>query len=203
MEKKNSFESEDGSYCEEDEIGTNEKENINSNDKEAEEDDPTKLSNYVLIKAIAQTLTTILENNKKMSNYKEMVKKQSKQAFSANSIPNISIEDYLLRIQTYANMEKSTLIISLIFIDRLCHTADVTLTYYNIHRILFTSVLISIKYNEDSFYDNKYYSEIAGVKLKELKLLEYSFISMVNFKLYVSDEIYEKYQNYLDNSRQN
>ena len=203
MEKKNSFESEDGSYCEEDEIGTNEKENINSNDKEAEEDDPTKLSNYVLIKAIAQTLTTILESNKKMSNYKEMVKKQSKQAFSANSIPNISIEDYLLRIQTYANMEKSTLIISLIFIDRLCHTADVTLTYYNIHRILFTSVLISIKYNEDSFYDNKYYSEIAGVKLKELKLLEYSFISMVNFKLYVSDEIYEKYQNYLDNSGQN
>ena len=203
MDKKNSFESEDGSYCEEDEIGTNEKENINSNDKEAEEDDPTKLSNYVLIKAIAQTLTTILENNKKMSNYKEMVKKQSKQAFSANSIPNISIEDYLLRIQTYANMEKSTLIISLIFIDRLCHTADVTLTYYNIHRILFTSVLISIKYNEDSFYDNKYYSEIAGVKLKELKLLEYSFISMVNFKLYVSDEIYEKYQNYLDNSGQN
>ena len=203
MEKKNSFESEDGSYCEEDEIGTNEKENINSNDKEAEEDDPTKLSNYVLIKAIAQTLTTILENNKKMSNYKEMVKKQSKQAFSANSIPNISIEDYLLRIQTYANMEKSTLIISLIFIDRLCHTADVTLTYYNIHRILFTSVLISIKYNEDSFYDNKYYSEIAGVKLKELKLLEYSFISMVTFKLYVSDEIYEKYQNYLDNSGQN
>ena len=201
MDKRNSFESEGCSDCEEDEIVAKEK--TNNNDKEAEEDDPTKLPNYVLIKAIAQTLTTILENNKKMSNYKEMVKKQSKQAFSANSIPNISIEDYLLRIQTYANMEKSTLIISLIFIDRLCHTADVTLTYYNIHRILFTSVLISIKYNEDSFYDNKYYSEIAGVKLKELKLLEYSFISMVNFKLYVSDEIYEKYQNYLDNSGQN
>ena len=189
MEKKNSFESEDGSYCEEDEIGTNEKENINSNDKEAEEDDPTKLSNYVLIKAIAQTLTTILENNKKMSNYKEMVKKQSKQAFSANSIPNISIEDYLLRIQTYANMEKSTLIISLIFIDRLCHTADVTLTYYNIHRILFTSVLISIKYNEDSFYDNKYYSEIAGVKLKELKSIEYTFLELCDFKMFVNDKI--------------
>ena len=201
MDKRNSFESEGCSDCEEDEIVGKEK--TNNNDKEAEEDDPTKLPNYVLIKAIAQTLTTILENNKKMSNYKEMVKKQSKQAFSANSIPNISIEDYLLRIQTYANMEKSTLIISLIFIDRLCHIADVTLTYFNIHRILFTAVLISIKYNEDSFYDNKYYSEIAGVKLKELKLLEYSFISMVNFKLYVSDEIYEKYQNYLDNSGQN
>ena len=200
MDKRNSFESEGCSDCEEDEIVRKEK--TNNNDKEEEEDDPTKLPNYVLIKAIAQTLTTILENNKKMDNYKEMVKKQSKQVFSANLVPNISIEDYLLRIQTYANMEKSTLIISLIFIDRLCHTADVTLTYYNIHRILFTSVLISIKYNEDSFYDNKYYSEIAGVKLKELKLLEYTFISMVDFKFYVSDEIYEKYQNYLDNYEQ-
>ena len=197
MDKRNSFESEGCSDCEEDEIVGKEK--TNNNDKEAEEDDPSKLPNYVLIKAISQTLTTILENNKKMDNYKEMVKKQSKQVFSANLVPNISIEDYLLRIQTYANMEKSTLIISLIFIDRLCHTADVTLTYYNIHRILFTSVLISIKYNEDSFYENNYYADIAGVKLKELKLLEYTFISMVDFKLYVSNEIYEKYQNFLDN----
>ena len=70
------------------------------------------------------------------------------------------------------------------------------------NRILFGAILISIKYNEDTYYDNKYYSEIAGVKLKELKLLEYTFISMVDFKFYVSDEIYEKYQNYLDNYEQ-
>ena len=164
-----------------------------------ENNDPKKLPNYKLIKAIAKTLDTILENNKKKSNYKEIVKKQSKMAFSANLIPGISIEDYLLRIQTYANVEESTLIICLIFIDKLCHTADVTLTHYNIHRILFIAVLLSIKYNEDSFFDNQYYSEIAGVKIKELKLLEYTFVSMVDFNLFVSNEIYEKYKNYLDN----
>jgi len=144
-------------------------------------------------------LVTILENKKKKSNYKEIVKKQGKMAFSANLIPGISIEDYLLRIQTYANVKKSTLIISLIFIDKLCHTADVTLTHYNIHRILFTALLLSIKYNEDSFFDNQYYSEIAGVKIKELKLLEYTFVSLVDFNFFVSDEIYEKYRNYLEN----
>ena len=144
---------------------------------------------YKLIRSISYTLDTILENNKKKEKYKEIVRKQSKIPFSANLIPNISIEDYLLRIQTYSNIEESTFIISLIFIDKLCHTANVTLTHYNIHRILFTSVLISIKYNEDSFFDNKYYSEIAGVKIKELKLLEYTFISMVDFNLYVGDEI--------------
>jgi hypothetical protein len=198
----NSFESEGCSNCEEDEIMTKDKTSSKAKDEPEEVDDPTKLPNYKLIKAISQTLVSILENNKKKPNYKEMVKKQSKMVFSANLIPNISIEDYLLRIQTYANIEKSTLIISLIFIDKLCHTADVTLTHYNIHRILFTAVLISIKYNEDSFFDNQYYSEIAGVKIKELKLLEYTFISMVDFKFYVSNEIYQKYLEYLDEFEQ-
>ena len=198
----NSFESEGCSNCDEDEIVTKERTDSKVKDEPEEVDDPTKLPNYKLIKAISQTLVSILENNKKKSNYKEKVKKQNKMAFSANLIPNISIEDYLLRIQTYANIEKSTLIISLIFIDKLCHTADVTLTHYNIHRILFTAVLISIKYNEDSFFDNQYYSDIAGVKIKELKLLEYTFVSMVDFNFYVSNEIYQKYLEYLDEFEQ-
>ena len=198
----NSFESEGCSGCEEDEIVTKGRNDSKTNKELRGEDDPTKLPNYDLIKSISQTLVTILEDNKKKPNYKEIVKKQSKMVFSANLIPSISIEDYLLRIQEYSNIEKSTLIISLIFIDKLCHTADVTLTHYNIHRILFTAVLISIKYNEDSFFDNQYYSEIAGVKIKELKLLEYTFISMVNFRFYVHTEIYEKYRNYLENFEQ-
>ena len=200
--KDNSFESEGCSNCAEDEIVSKDRTESKVKGEPEEVDDPTKLPNYKLIKAISQTLVSILENNKKKPNYKEIVKKQSKMVFSANLIPSISIEDYLLRIQTYANIEKSTLIISLIFIDKLCHTADVTLTHYNIHRILFTAVLISIKYNEDSFFDNQYYSEIAGVKIKELKLLEYTFISMVDFKFYVSNEIYQKYLEYLDEFEQ-
>ena len=79
-----------------------------------------------------------------MDNYKEIVKKQSKMAFSANSIPSISINDYLTRIQVYSGIEKSTLILSLIQIDHLCKKAELILTYYNIHRILFGAVLISI-----------------------------------------------------------
>ena len=119
--------------------------------------------------------------------------------FSANSVPNISIKDYLIRIQTYSGIEKSTMILSLIYIDRICEVAELTLTYYNIHRILFASVLMAIKYNEDNFYDNKFYSEIAGVKLKELKLIEYTFLDMIDFKMFVDDDTFEKYTQYLEN----
>ena len=167
------------------------------NEKGEDNEEPEK-KNRKLIKSISNALTTILEENKKLDNYKEIVKKQSKMAFSANSIPNISINDYLTRIQVYSGIEKSTLILSLIQIDHLCKKAELILTYYNIHRILFGAVLISIKYNEDTYYDNKFYSEIAGVKLKELKLIEYSFLEFSNFNVFINDQEYEQYRKYLE-----
>ena len=104
----------------------------------------------------------------------------------------------LIRIQTYSEIEKSTLIISLILIDHICKNTKLILTYYNIHRILFGAILIAIKYNEDKFYDNKFYSDIAGVKLKELKLIEYTFLELNNFNVFVNDIEYEQYRKYLE-----
>ena len=174
MSKNDSFESECSSDGEEE----------TKQEKKNEEDSPqSKLPNFDLIRAIAITLNSILETNNNLENYKEIIRDQSRQVFSANIIPSISIKDYLIRIQTYSNIERSTLIISLIYIDRFCNKAKVTLTHYNIHRILFSSILMGVKFNEDNFYDNKYYSQIAGVKLKELKVLEYNFIKMLNCEL--------------------
>ena len=194
MSKNDSFESECSSDGEEE----------TKQEKKNEEDSPhSKLPNFDLIRAIAITLNSILETNKNLENYKEIIRDQSRQVFSANIIPSISIKDYLIRIQTYSNIERSTLIISLIYIDRFCNKAKVTLTHYNIHRILFSSILMGVKFNEDNFYDNKYYSQIAGVKLKELKVLEYNFIKMLNCELYVSRDLYDKYELYLKNFNYN
>ena len=154
--------------------------------------------NINLINSITKTLNTILEQNKKLKNYKDILKKQISMYFSANTIPNISIKDYLIRIQNYSEMEKSTLILSLILIDKMCKKSGIVLTHYNIHRILFSSVLISIKYNEDSYFDNNFYSQIAGVKPDELKLVEYTFLEYNDFNIYVEDIEYEQYEKYLN-----
>ena len=183
----------------EDGIETKNQSDKEKNKKEnKEENEEPKIKNQQLIFSISNVLTAILEENKKLKNYKEIVKKQSKMTFSANSIPNISINEYLTRIQIYSGIEKSTLILSLIQIDHICKRSEVTLTYYNIHRLLFGAVLISIKFNEDSYYDNKYYSEIAGVKLKELKMIEYKFLELNNFNVYISHKEYEQYRQYLE-----
>ena len=164
---------------------TDDEKGKNKNDEEEND----KLNNNLsLIKSISVVLITI----------KDIIKSQSKSVFSSDKVPNISIEDYLIRIQTYSCIEKSTLILSLILIDHICKKSDLILTYYNIHRILFGSVLISIKSNEDLYYDNKFYSEIAGVKLKELKSIEYTFLQLSDFNVFVNEVEYEQYRQYLE-----
>ena len=146
-----------------------------------------------LLKEISDTLTSIILNNKKNKNGKK-----DNSPFVHEHAPKISILDYLLRIQKYSNIENSTFIIALIYIDRICEKKKIILTKYNIHRILFTSILIATKYNEDIIYDNLFYSKIAGVTIKELLILENYFLNIIDFDLFVSDDIYQKYSEYLN-----
>ena len=162
-------------------------------------EEDNKINNIEIIKSISDTLSTILEKNKKIKNYKEILINQNTMCFSSYSIPNITIYEYLIRIQKYTLIEKNTLILSLIYIDRICQLNKIVLTYYNIHRILFASILIAIKYNEDEFYENKFYAEIAGIKVTELKIIEYNFFCMCDFNLYVDEDIFLNYSRYLDN----
>jgi len=194
----NSFDSEalsDDSIEEEDTKSQTDKDKEKAKGNSPEE---KEIKNLELINSISKALNTILDKNKNVKNYKDILKKQSMMYFSANTIPNITIKDYLMRIQNYSEVEKSTLILSLILIDRMCRKSGILLTHYNIHRILFSSLLVSIKYNEDSYFDNNFYSQIAGVKPNELKLLEYSFLEYNDFNVYVKDDEYKQYEKYLN-----
>ena len=146
-----------------------------------------------LLKIISETLNSIIEENNKSKK-----KKNDHSPFEHNHAPKISLFDYLLRIQKYSEVEDSTLIIALIYIDRICKKKGIVLSKYNIHRLLFTSILIAIKYNEDIICDNLYYSKIAGVTKKELQVLEYEFMKIIDFDLFISNKIYQTYYDYLN-----
>ena len=146
-----------------------------------------------LIEIISTTLQTIIKDNKKQKNSQ----KEFDKIFSHSREPEISLYDYLTRIYKYSEINDSTLIISLIYIDRICKNKGVKLTKYNIHRVLFSSILASIKFNEDKIYPNSFYSKIAGISVKELIKLENKFLQLIDFKLFISDEIYNIYSTYL------
>ena len=124
-------------------------------------------------------------------------KPNKKSLFTACLPPSISLLDYLERIVYYAHPEPPTLISSLIYIDRLCSVGKITLTELNVHRVLFTSVLLAIKYNEDEQYKIEYYAQIGGMAVKEIFGLENEFVSRVEFNFYINEEEYKKYSDYI------
>ena len=112
--------------------------------------------------------------------------------FENEEIPTISINKYIERIVKYTNCEENTLILSLIYLDKIC-LKNIKLTVYNIHKFVFSSILVSIKFNEDKIYKNDYYAYIAGVSLKELNLMEDNFLQILDYQVFVKKNIFNKY----------
>ena len=54
--------------------------------------------------------------------------------FICKKPPRISIKNYLKRLMKYSKIEPSTIIISLIYIDKICENSNIQLTNLNIHR---------------------------------------------------------------------
>ena len=154
--------------------------------------------NRQLLNKINQILEIVLKENKNLKNYKQKLVSQKNMSFSASFIPPISVKQYLARILKYSEAEESTLIIALIYIDRLNNISNIILTPYNIHRIIFIAVLIAIKYNEDNTYDFEYYSQVAGISVKELKVLEFEFVCLLKFKLFINKKEFDDYKLYID-----
>ena len=119
--------------------------------------------------------------------------------FSTATPPNVKLQYFFSRIKKYAKIEKSTLIIILIYADRMCTNSGIILNPYNIHRIILGCLLLAIKYNEDVYFTNIHYAKVGGISLQELNILENFSFKFLDFNLYVSDEIYNKYFNYISN----
>ena len=57
--------------------------------------------------------------------------------------------------------------------------------------------MLAIKYNEDDYYSNQYYARVGGVSLNELNELEYNLLILLEFDIFVDDDVYTKYENQL------
>ena len=146
-------------------------------------------SENTALKIISDLLTDICEENKK--NYEQ--RSSLAKIFYSKSIPNISIEDYLSRLQKYSKINDSTIILILIYIDRICNKNQIKLSYYNIHKLILASFVIASKYNEDDYYSSKFYAALGGIPKEEMFLLEYEFLALIDFNLFVDFNLYNKY----------
>ena len=154
-------------------------------------------SEKIIIKKISDLLSDICDDNTK--NLK-IEKNLYIKPFLMRNIPPISIKDYLERLCKHSKINTSTIILILIYIDRICNIQKFKLTYYNVHKLILASMIIAIKYNEDEYYSNKFYSKLGGVSISEIVFLEYNFISLIHYNLFVNNELFKKYNDYISSA---
>jgi hypothetical protein len=154
--------------------------------------DPRSLE-YKIIANISNTLVDSCDSNSK----KFCIVKNQKliSPFTTANTP-IKIQDYLERLYKYGRMNISTILLMLIYIDRLCNINKIKLSYKIIHKLMLASLIVAIKYNEDEMYSLKFYAGFGGVSIEELEYLEICFISRINFNLFIKEDIYNKYYEY-------
>ena len=143
----------------------------------------------------AKILLHILSENKKSKDYLKKINSNQDGHFTFKMKPGITLLDYLRRIIKYLKIEYSTLIIAMIYIDRICKE-KVFLNEFNIHRIMLISIYMAYTYNEDCIFDNKYLASVSGLSKSEMFSLEEDFLDLIEFKLFVTDEIFEQYKKY-------
>ena len=153
-----------------------------------------------IIKKISQLLEDICDENTK--NFKENNPGENLniKPFLSKNIPQISIKDYLERLYKHTKINCSTIILILIYIDRICNIQKFKLTYFNIHKLILASMIIANKFNEEEQYTTKFYSKLGGVPIAEITFLEYNFFFLLNFNLFVKDELYKKYSDYISSA---
>ena len=154
--------------------------------------------NEILLNKINKILSIVLEENKALKNYKEKLSSQESMTMTSYNKPSLSILDYLYRIQSYTEAEDNTIIIGLMYIDRICEQSSIILTPYNLHRLVFVAILMAIKYNEDVCFEFEFYAKIAGIPIKELKILEREFVELIKFHFYIGKDEFDKYKSYID-----
>ena len=144
---------------------------------------------YLLINILSSLLTDICKEN----DISQIKNNEKINPFISKIKNSITIKNYLGRLVKYTQAESSTLIAMLIYIDRLCEINNFIINSFNVYKIIFSSLVIAIKYNEEEYFGNKYLAKVGGLSLNEMNLLELIYLNLIDFNLYVSDEVFQTY----------
>jgi hypothetical protein len=103
-------------------------------------DTEVQLASSEIVKSVSIVLFEIISENKDITTKQEpsgnspLILDKLHNLYNSKKPPSISIGNYFERIVKYSKLEESTLIVTLIYIDRLCDLTGIILTDKNIHR---------------------------------------------------------------------
>ncbi|KYQ96827.1 Non-receptor tyrosine kinase spore lysis A [Tieghemostelium lacteum] len=140
-----------------------------------------------LLRGLVVCINTLLSiNDQYPNNFSQFLPEHMK-------LPMITIEGYIGRIIKYSPCSKECFITILMYIDRLIQNRHFIVNSYNIHRILITCVLVAAKYLDDIFYNNQFYSQVGGVSVKEINIMELDLLKLLSYDVSIPLRTYQTY----------
>ena len=115
--------------------------------------------------------------------------------FNTRKKPIVSFKKFLDRVIKYCQPEPSTLLISLIYLDKILLKTNTTLTCINGYKLFYGCFVCSMKYNEDKHNSNKFYAKVCGISFNDMLMMEYVCLKYLEWNLFVDKRIYELYFN--------
>lgn len=114
--------------------------------------------------------------------------------FYSKKPPQISLEEYLLRLHQYCPMSTAVYLATSFYIHRLAIIEKIiSVTARNVHRLLLAGLRVAMKALEDLSYPHRRFAKVGGVSETELGRLEVSFCFVTNFELKVDEEMLLKH----------
>ncbi|XP_015968221.1 cyclin-P3-1 [Arachis duranensis] len=155
--------------------------------------------NGTLIPRALLILSSVWERSiKKNDKLVMMISSKNITVFHGSKAPKLSITRYMERILKYARCSSSCFVIAQIYIDRYFSKNGGYLTSFNAHRLLITSLLVAVKFLDDRYFSNAYYAQVGGISTQEMNRMELEFLFSLEFRLFVTTEMFVKYCEKLD-----
>ena len=146
---------------------------------------------------LINTITPILESFTTVQNYTFDENKTS--IWIGTCIPCITMKDYLVRLIVYGKLSHASVIVALIYLDRLMSNSALEITNWTVHRIVLSACVLAAKFQDDDYYNNHHMAAVGGVTNLELNDMEVDMLVSLNFSLWVSPHVFERYEDLILN----
>lgn len=130
---------------------------------------------------------------------------EEKILFYSSKIPNLSINEYLVRLAQYSKLEENEILFLGLIMKVLKEDKNILISINNVYKLINAALMITVKFLKDKKFRNNDYSRITGESVKDLMNLEYNLLVLLDFNIFTveklfnsfKDFIYEEYNQYI------
>jgi hypothetical protein len=146
--------------------------------------------------AAVDATATVSASNSASSSSKAATCKGVK-AFRSVAVPDLDLLSYIQRLRTEFRCSSECYVICAAYLDRLDRQYPGITDALSCHRLLLCSLMLAIKFHDDTHYVNSFYARVGGLSLHEMNALEVVMMRLLDFRLHVTPEEFERYRGLL------